>query len=204
MTTLRGFKRSFAILLAGTSAAFGAAALAQDQQNVYFVRGSGALPCAEVIATVEGNGPGLVALVAWADGALSTVNRMRPDTFDILPFTEPPGLVTQLAVNVCRQRPQMTFDMALVEVFAALESIRIVEQADPVRMVAGRAEVRLRAETLRRVQERLIALGHLQGSADGAYGPATGAALRKFQGTAKLPASGLPDVETVLRLLLGE
>lgn len=201
---MRSGARSLAIVLAGAGMLLGAVAAAQDSPGVYFVRGSGALPCADVIKTVDTNGPGLVAIVAWADGALSTVNRMRPDTFDMLPFTDPPGLVTQLAVNVCRQRPQMTFDRALAEVFAALDSIRVVEQADPVRMVAGKAEVRLRPETLRRVQERLIALGHLQGSADGAYGPATAAALRKFQGTARLPESGLPDVETVLRLLLGE
>jgi hypothetical protein len=200
---VQAVKRSIAVVMAGATALFGLVASAQGQQSVYFVRGSGALPCADVAKAMETGGPDLVALVAWADGALSTVNRLRADTFDMLPFADPPGLVTQLAVNVCRQRPQSSFDGALVEVFAALEAIRVVEPAEPVRMVAGRAEVRLRPETLRMVQERLIALGHLQGSADGAYGPATGAALRKFQGTAKLPQSGLPDVETVLRLLLG-
>jgi hypothetical protein len=194
------FNRPVALLLSAVAMAFGSAASAQD---AYFVRGSGALPCSEALVVAQQQGPGLVALVAWADGALSTVNRMRSDTYDLLPFEEPRGLITQLALNICQQNPAIPFETALHRVFAALEPLRVVSAAESVKMTAGAASVSLRPETLTRVQERLIALGHLQGTADGAYGPATGAALRKFQAAATLPESGLPDVETVLRLLLG-
>jgi hypothetical protein len=171
--------------------------------DAHFVRGSGALSCPDALRVVGAGGDGLVALVAWADGALSTVNRLRGDTFDLLPFVDPPGLIAQLAVNACAQRPEMTFGMALVQVFDALEPIRLATPSEPVTMSTPGAELRLRPETLRRVQERLIALGHLRGTADGVYGPATRAALVRFQAAAGLPQSGLPEVETVLRLLLG-
>lgn len=51
-------------------------------------------------------------------------------------------------------------------------------------------------ETLRQAQQRLIALGILKGGADGAYGPKTEAALRKYQAENGLVESGHLDAAT--------
>ena len=52
-------------------------------------------------------------------------------------------------------------------------------------------------ETLRIAQRRLIDLGILKGSADGAYGPMTEAALKEYQGQNGLEASGHLDAATL-------
>lgn len=177
------------------------AAGASSAEDGYFVRGSGALPCSEALGIAQQEGPALVALVAWADGAISTVNRLRDDTFDLLPFEEPPGLIAQLALNLCQATPDAPFETALHRVFAALEPFRVRAPGDSQTLTANGASVRLRQETVRRVQERLIDLGHLSGGADGLFGPATRGALRSFQAAEGLPETALPDLATVLRLL---
>ena len=48
----------------------------------------------------------------------------------------------------------------------------------------------------RALQQRLIDLGYLNGSADGAFGERSQAALRQFQAVHGLEATGLPDDET--------
>ncbi len=43
-------------------------------------------------------------------------------------------------------------------------------------------------------------LGFLKGSADGAFGPGTSAAVEAFQKAAGLPSTGDPDVRTLIAL----
>jgi len=56
-------------------------------------------------------------------------------------------------------------------------------------------------DTTRGVQQRLNNLGFKCGEADGQIGPLTRAALRKFQRSRKLPASGAPDEATRKELI---
>lgn len=51
-------------------------------------------------------------------------------------------------------------------------------------------------ENVRKLQEKLVALGYLNGSADGVFGGKTEAAVQAFQQASGLPASGIADSET--------
>ena len=55
-------------------------------------------------------------------------------------------------------------------------------------------------EAVRRLQAQLVALGYLQGSADGVYGGKTETAVQSFQRASGLPVTGIADSETQRRL----
>jgi peptidoglycan hydrolase-like protein with peptidoglycan-binding domain len=59
------------------------------------------------------------------------------------------------------------------------------------------------AERYRQIQQALIDKGYLQGSATGAWGADSVAALRQFQADQKLEASGKINALTLIRLGLG-
>ena len=70
-----------------------------------------------------------------------------------------------------------------------------VAQDSPVSLLEGD-----RKEAVRWVQQRLIELGFLNGSADGVYGPKTAAALRAFQEKHGLEGTGKADATTIQML----
>ena len=58
-----------------------------------------------------------------------------------------------------------------------------------------------KGEAVELLQEQLIDLGYLNGTADGSFGPATEAALQAFQRTAGLEVTGIADADTMELLL---
>ena len=58
------------------------------------------------------------------------------------------------------------------------------------------SELTAKLGDVRALQQRLIDLGYLNGSADGAFGARSQAALKQFQAVHGLEATGLPDDET--------
>lgn len=59
------------------------------------------------------------------------------------------------------------------------------------------ARLGMKGEEVKKVQERLIKLGFLEGKADGIFGKATYTATRKFQAAAKIDADGIVGVKTM-------
>ena len=57
-----------------------------------------------------------------------------------------------------------------------------------------------RGTAVRQIQQKLIAWQYLEGTADGVYGRATEAAVRKFQQTNRLPVTGKVDSATAVKL----
>lgn len=62
--------------------------------------------------------------------------------------------------------------------------------------VEALSELAARLGDVRALQQRLIDLGYLNGSADGAFGKRSQAAMKQFQAVHGLEATGLPDDET--------
>ena len=67
---------------------------------------------------------------------------------------------------------------------------------------AGGNKIYLYRDTMRNVQQKLVEQGFLTGGADGQYGPKTRAGLEAFQKAQQLEPTGLPDQNTLLRLLM--
>ena len=80
---------------------------------------------------------------------------------------------------------------------------RVKVAADRVKIGDGKQSVALYRETVRSMQERLIALGFLKGKADGAFGPGTKASVEAFQKAASLDPTGIPDARTMLGIFYG-
>lgn len=177
-------------------------ARAADPQGNFSVRGVGATACSRVVQVVEARGPELQQLVAWADGALSHANRAERETFDLLPFVNPPGLITILAVNVCRTNGQLVYGAAVMHALDAIRPLRVRESVAPITITVGQGSVQLRPETIRLVQARLLELNLLTGQPDGQWGSGSRAAIKRFQEARGLSATEVPDVDTVLRLIL--
>ena len=57
-----------------------------------------------------------------------------------------------------------------------------------------------KGEAVVKLQEKLIALGYLNGKADGDYGKGTAGAVEKFQSDESLPVNGIADNDTQVRL----
>lgn len=61
-------------------------------------------------------------------------------------------------------------------------------------------KLKVNADVIRAAQQRLIDNGMMQGTADGHMGPATMAALRKFQTQQQIPVTGKLDEKTLAKL----
>ena len=182
-------------------AAFGICAKAADDRGGYSVRGIGTMSCAEVVAKANANAPELVALVAWSDGMVSAANRYEAETFDGVPFTEPPGVFANLVVNFCAKNPQLVYDTAVRQVLNILKPVRIRHSGERQVAKAGAASVSIHPETLKLVEDKLVKL-RLLASSGGGYTDAVRDGLLKFQKANKLPETGVPDAQTVFPLLL--
>ncbi len=180
----------------------GGVAQAADGQGNFALRGAGAMPCTQVVQRVDARAPDVAQFVAWTDGALSLANRLERDTFDLMPFDNPAGLVTVMALNICRANPQVLFGAAVVQVLELLKPMRVRQSARPVTITVGEASVALRPETIRLVQTRLRALNLMTAGASGQWGPASRAAIKRFQESRNLRQTEIPDPDTVIQLFL--
>jgi len=185
------------------SLALASPGLAADADGRFALRSLATLSCGQVVGAIEqSEGEELQTLVSqlsiWLGGYLTHANRVTPEVFDIVPFAAERDVLA-VVVNRCEQLPADTnFEAATASVVAILSEFAIPRES-PLRSVQG--IIPLRESMIVRVQERLIAMGHLAGTPDGVVGPATLNAIRAFQqsrGAADLV--GL-DIDALLALL---
>lgn len=186
------------LLVLGAAGAAGAA----DAQGNFSVRGVGAVQCARAVELADQRSAEVQLLVAWTDGVLTHANRSERETFDLLPFTNQAGLLAAMALNVCRTNGQLIYANAVLQAIEAIRPLRVRQSAAPVTVTVGENSVQIRPETIRLVQTRLRELNLLTANADGQWGAASRAAMRRFQESRNLPVTELPDPDTVIRLVL--
>lgn len=73
-------------------------------------------------------------------------------------------------------------------------------EAMPVKRTAKMEKPDVSKDTIVKIQESLIAQGQMKGRADGAWGPMTAKALRKYQAANGLKASGKIDADTLNKM----
>ncbi len=187
-----------------TIAVLGAAAplSAASKTGQYAIKGIGADRCANYVEAAEAKSPLLDVFAGWIEGHLSATNRYRPDTFDIAPWQSTRLLMALLYAH-CQNNPDQRLFQAVENMEEVLAKGRLTERSEVVEIDAGDGKkLALYHEILKRVQKALLDAGLLEGKADGRYGPKTKAALEAFQEREGLPGTGLPDQETLYRLLL--
>ena len=174
---------------------------AADADGQFSVQGIGTQSCAQIVQKVDSNAPDLSAVVAWSDGALTAANRQEKDVFSVMPFSDPIGIFTMFAVNLCRQQPDMIYDSAVAQVIELLRPVYVLNASTPVKVTVGSDSVMVYPQLIRQAQDRLTALGMLKGNGDGVFGDKTMEALKLFQASVSLPITGIPDAVTLLKLI---
>ena len=188
------------VLLLGTAAA----AEAADAQSRFQAYGLGRVPCKRFVEVCESKKEECKLTGTWMEGYFSAFNALSRDTFDILPWQQP-ELIAQFTFNVCKQNPDAPVLEVVNELIRKLlVPTRVQTAADRVKIGDGDQAVMLYRDTVRDIQQQLDKSGHLDGKADGAFGPGTKAAIEAFQKQAGLKPTGIPDQRTLIALFYGD
>lgn len=177
-----------------------AVARGASQDGQFAVKGIGIQGCAEFTKAYAERSRGAFVFAGWLDGYISAFNRLQPNTFDAVPW-QSTNLLLALIKNHCATKPRerlFTVVQALLGVFSGQS---LTATSPSVEAKAGGKKVSLYREVLRQAQQALAAAGDYSGKPDGMFGPKTKAAFEAFQERSGLPKTGLPNQETLYRLL---
>lgn len=195
-------KRSI-VYAVGIAAVFADPVLAADREGRFALRSIASVSCGQVLADINARkGVELQGYVDqlsfWLGGYLTLANRLTPGAFDVVPFAVERDVLA-IVVNRCEGLPIETNFEAVA--YAVIDSLEAFAVTSPSLVKSGDNMIPLREAVVIRLQERLIALGHLEQEADGLVGKNTENALREFQIARSMPETGKLDIDTVLALL---
>jgi hypothetical protein len=194
------------VLFLGTALALFGASMAEaaDSKERFQAYGLGRLTCKRFVEACDTKKEDCqVVAPTWFEGYLTGFNALFDDTYDILPW-QPPGILAEFTLNVCRQNPDaLVLQVANDLIRQVLIPERIKAAADRVKIGEGQEAVALYRETVRSMQQRLVDMGFLKGGVDGSFGPGTKSGVEAFQKANGLPATGIPDMRTMLAMFYG-
>jgi hypothetical protein len=176
------------------------AARAADSNGAYAPRGIGLDTCKDLVEILKAKDQRALLAMSWLDGYITAFNTYREGLYDVAPWQRG-DVVLSLVAGHCEQHPDDRIAQVAQRLVDFLYPTRLETRSETVEAKSGDQSVRVYAAVLKRAQEELIGQGFLTGTADGAYGPKTKAALEAFQAKANIPQTGLPDAETLFRLL---
>jgi len=174
---------------------------AADNGGSFAVKDVGLSRCADYTDAVKTkNEAQMGRYVGWLGGFLTAANQRLPETFDLTPWQNSRTLAVYLA-NHCGKNPELRFGAAVVQLSAALHEDRLREKSDLIPIEHGGQTHFVYREALRRTQAALADLGMYSGNLDGTFNEATRTALKAYQAQKSLPDTGMPDQDTLFRLL---
>jgi hypothetical protein len=173
---------------------------AADSTNRFALRGVGLTDCEHFLKAMQERKENVLVAGGWLEGYITAVNQFTPDTFDIAPWQSTQVLLGLVTRN-CERNPKAGFFQIVQSMMNFLEPTRLSAQSERVLAEAGTNKFYVYRDTMKDVQQKLIKLGFLTGSADGQFGPKTRTALEAFQKAQQIEVTGLPDQNTLFRLL---
>ena len=176
-----------------------ATAVAASTEGQFAVKEAGTQPCSRFIAERDARTNLYFSFRGWVAGYISQYNKSTPDTTDILSW-QTIDLVDLLLTNFCRANPETRYMAAVDNLVRTLHPTRLRSVSETVKIEGAKRPIQLYKTVLRRIQQALTERGHYGGAIDGAFGPATSAAIKAFQAETSLPETGYPDQITLLRL----
>jgi hypothetical protein len=173
---------------------------AADSTNRFALRGAGLASCEQFLKAMQERQENVLVAGGWIEGYITAVNQQTPDTFDIAPWQSTQVLLGLVSRN-CERNPKAGFFQIVDSMMNFLKETRLRSQSERVLVESGTNKFYLYRETMKDVQQKLIGLGFLSGGADGQYGPNTRTALEAFQKAQQIEPTGIPDQDTLFRLL---
>jgi len=177
--------------------------LAADQRGDFAMQGIGRVSCEVFLQEREKNSKLYWNIGGWIDGYLTGYNVHVDDTYDITsyaPMDAADSFVILLARH-CQNNPDDPVGVIVKALSEQMHETRL-QQADKVVQVKvdGRTYA-LYPTVIARMKGTLKDLGYYDGPVDGGFGPAVESALRRYQEAEKLPVTGAPTQQTLLRIL---
>ena len=181
--------------------AMAASAFAADGNGRFAPKGAGLILCESFVAEHAKGSDAYLLFRGWIDGYVTAVNRYETETFDILAL-QTPATVAAAIDNHCSKNPQ---DPVLDVMLAIVDQLRVRRIRAESRLVRienrSGDHVLLYEESIRAIRTALAELGYPLDPDDGVYDDRAESALRGFQATRGLEATGLPDQATLWELL---
>ena len=174
-----------------------------EAESRFAVKGRGLAPCSALTDAYRHETPQRFLFAGWLNGYLTALQQTDPETFDLAPWQSTDFLV-RYTLRYCGENPDRPFFAAAATLATALREHRLTEPSDLILIRAEGRQGRYYQETLRQVEQRLNALGLAQVEADGTFTAETYNALKAFQRRHKLEVTGLPDLQTLLKLFAPE
>lgn len=193
-------KRNFTAMALTLAMLWSSAASSADTAGRFAVRGLGSTKCSDLTAAIAQKNNNLIQLYAtWLSGYLTASNRLISQTFDAIPSTVGTDTVGLVSV-ICARNQDSLVETATYQVLAAVNNIRIRQDSPLVTVQERGKSFAIRQEALILVQTELASKGLYKGPADGKPSPALAKAISTFQKAQKLPETGLPDLDVLIRL----
>ena len=187
------------VVLAGSILAM-PLAHAADRSGRFAIRGLGSQDCAAFLASTD-KPDDYARFGSWLLGYVSARNRAELQTYDFIPTERGVDFPNIVAV-VCRTRPQANLAAAAESALVAIAPLKQTSSSPLVEIRTPDGNVMIHQEALRKLQQALIDRRLYRGAADGRSNPPFIDALKDFQRSEKLPATGLPNIDTFIRAII--
>ncbi len=186
------------LTLTGCMALASFSAIAADKDGRFAIKGVGVAKCSQFVEHVK-QSKNLAEFGGWISGYLSAMNRMQDKTYDLAPWQDTQMLVLGIA-TFCQQNPDAQVHLAVATMAKSMEAERIKAHESLMALKQGDKVELIYRSVLKTVQTKLKAKGY-KITTDGVYGTSTQEALKAFQRSKKLEATGLPDAITIQQLM---
>ena len=193
-------KSSFPALAALALGVLAAPSYAGDADGRYAPKGIGLMPCGQFLQAAEEGKPEAALAMTWVTGYISAANMILPETYDLVTWQD--GLLPSIIASICQQAPDQPIAVASAEVISAFGASRLQSAEVPEEIVVGERKRLLYPTTVKQMQQALKNAGQSV-TVDGDFGPGTQTALRTFQTSRGIPATGFPDEPTMVALFAG-
>lgn len=178
---------------------------AADQRNKFSARGVGGERCETLINIIDSRDDQKLSkyvpiFLGWIDGYISYINRIEKNTYNAVPFISGPEILA-LITQQCEAQPNMRIEETVHHTVSVLAKYKIKKESHVVNVKIDNKSAYLYKETIFEIQNKLNDLGFLKNQPDGNYSDTTIKAMKLFQKSKNIPESGLPTINTTIKLL---
>jgi len=173
---------------------------AADKYGQFGVRGAGLISCAVYANERKVRADVYRMTAAWIDGYITATNENRTNTYDILSF-ETTELLTEVINKHCLNNPNDIVFTVIKSLLIKLQNDRVQLNSKKTNITIGQRQTFLYESTIKRIQQRLKALGFYKGKINAAFGQLMIESFKGYQQSIGFNPTGFPDQATLWRLL---
>ena len=170
-------------------------ASAATSDGQFAIKGVGLMTCQQYLERREE--PAIAySLAGWADGFVTALNQLTPDTFDHTPW-QSADLITRILTAHCETHADDRLAGVAASIIRQFAEDRLTEASVLVAVSGETRGLLVYQAVLDRVRDSLAARGLLSSPDGDGFDAAMRDALRSFQRDNGLPDTGIPDTTTL-------